>query len=206
VHEEPGGRARDIARERLLAAGMEITDNYVACGVSVDLLVRDPSDAKRVAVFVDAERAEHRPVDLPERVDQHSMLERAGWTVCRLPATTVLSDPDKVVDLVRTELHHAPTGRKTARPEEIIDYVLVDTQDGIGFDDPVPALGITPEDRVDYHWDVPSVSQRLDAGEPVFRSQFEIDLYDALANRDGIKVTPQWPARAEIIALVVTAG
>ena len=48
------------------------------------------AQAKRVAVFVDADRAAHRPPDTPERVDQHAVLERAGWTVVRVPATRAL--------------------------------------------------------------------------------------------------------------------
>jgi very-short-patch-repair endonuclease len=153
----------------------------VACGVSVDLLVCDEAQGKRVALFIDADRAVHRPPDTPERVDQHSLLERAGWTVARAPATEWLPEMAATVERVAVDEADLP----------IPDASLLD-------------LDIAAEDRADYHWDAPPVERRLAAGEDVFQSGFERDLYTALARVDGLNVVPQWPSRGKSIDLVVT--
>ena len=63
---------------------------------------------------------------------------------------------------------------------------------------------IEAEDRADYHWEVGSVDARLHAGEDVFMSDFERELYDRLAGIDGLTVVPQWPCRGKQIDLVAT--
>ncbi len=53
---------------------------------------------------------------------------------------------------------------------------------------------IEPEDRADYHWDVPSVAARLEAGEAVFMSDFEQELCGWLA-------TARWPQSRPAVAV-----
>ena len=65
-------------------------------------------------------------------------------------------------------------------------------------------LDIAAEDRADYHWEIPPVEKRLAAGEAVFHSDFERDLYTMLARVDDLMVVPQWPTRGKSIDLVIT--
>ena len=62
----------------------------------------------------------------------------------------------------------------------------------------------TPEDLADYHWEVGSVDARLHAGDAVFMSDFERELYDRIAAVDGINCVPQWPSRGKFIDIVIT--
>jgi len=205
THREPSGRAREELREALAGRDLELIDDYIACGVSVDLLVFDRQNRQRVAVFVDADRSQRRPPDTPERVDQHSLLERAGWAVVRIPASEDLIDLDRSVRTVLDAL--TASSKLSGLAEDEVgrwELVIVDPS-GV----PVPApdlldLEIAPEDRADYHWDAPPVKARLNAGEAVFMSDFERRLYDMLAAQDGISVVPQWPSRGKSIDLVLT--
>lgn len=204
VHREPSGPARDALRVGLESEGCEVTEDYVACGVSIDLLVRDRAALKRVAVFVDADRAKHRPPDVPERVDQHGLLERAGWTVVRAAATETLPCLGEAVARVRAALDASPELTPASVHEAHQAVVVVDAR-GL----PVPTgdildLEIEAEDRADYNWSVPSVEARLAAGEPVFMSDFEWQLFDLLAANSDLKVVPQWPSRGKSIDLVIT--
>ena len=64
--------------------------------------------------------------------------------------------------------------------------------DPIGVPVPTPDLldlEIAPEDRADYHWDMPSVQARLHAGEAVFMSDFERQLYDMLVVQEDLSRT-----------------
>lgn len=204
AHREPSGRARKELREALAERGLELTDDYIACGVSVDLLAHDRENRRRIAIFVDADRAENRPPDTPERVDQHSLLERAGWTVVRVPATEDLVDLDRSVGTVVETLAASPELSEPSADEGRRAVVVVDPS-GV----PVPApdlldLEIAPEDRADYHWDPPSVRARLNAGEAVFMSDFERQLHDLLVAQSGVQVVLQWPSRGKSIDLVLT--
>ncbi|UGS36768.1 AAA domain-containing protein [Capillimicrobium parvum] len=202
AHREPGGRARRAVKETCTARGLNVIEDYVACGVSIDLLVSSDDEIRRAAVFVDAERDQHPPVHVPERIDQHELLQRAGWQVVRLPATTILDRPDLIDRAIDAALHDAQPRVVGEHLEEPIRQVLVD-----GAPEPEVALldlEIEPEDRADYHWDIPSVSARLASGEAVFMSGFEEELYGSLVIHDDLKVVPQWPSRGKSIDLVVT--
>lgn len=204
AHREPAGPARRALAQALEADGLRVIENYVACGVSVDLLVRDDDNAKRVAVFVDADRAIHRPPDTPERVDQHALLERAGWTVVRAPACEALPDVAAAQKRVRDALAASPALRRLEREEQARGHVAIHDAELPIPDSSLLDLDMAAEDRADYHWDAPSVERRLAAGEDVFQSGLERDLYTALARIDGLTVVPQWPSRNKHIDLVVT--
>lgn len=55
AHQEPSGRARREIDKAVSELGLNVEENFVAAGTSIDLLVRDGSSGKRVGVFVDAE-------------------------------------------------------------------------------------------------------------------------------------------------------
>ena len=205
AHREPAGPARQELITALRDDGLIVAEDYVACGVSVDVLVRDDAAAKRVAVFVDANRAQHRPPDTPERVDQHALLERAGWTVVRVPASESLPTITASVREIRAALTASQSLRvgvaeEAARSQIDVDAAALDQPTG----DALLDLDVAVEDRADYHWEVATVEARLAAGEDVFQSAFECDLYTALARVDGLQVVPQWPSRGKSIDLVVT--
>ena len=205
AHRTPGGKARWRVAKALLDAGFEIEEDFVACGASIDLLVTSDAGA-RVAVFVDAEVDPHPAVAALHRVDVHSLLERAGWRVVRIPATEALPNPQKIVGLVSS----AVEGVDAAGSGEVVDApyatVSVDRQKMEEWIQGLEDLGetIEPEDRADYHWEVGSVEARLHAGETVFMSDFERELYDWIAATDGLVCVPQWPSRGKFIDLVVT--
>ena len=207
VHREPECRARRVLAESLRETGLVGVENYVACGVNADIVASDVSSMRRAAVLVDADHDHHRPPDTPERIDQQALLERAGWSVVRVPATEVLSTPEISVQRVKEAVSLGQVLPSEDVAEESRTLVTVD---GAGL--PVPSDGldldseITPEDRADYNWEVPSVEARLAAGEPVFMSEFEKDLYSELSQAGGpdLKVVPQWPTRNKQIDLVLT--
>ena len=207
VHREPDGRARRTVADALSEAGLESSENYVACGVNADLVASDPGSLRRAAVLVDAERDPHRPPDTPERIDQQALLERAGWSVVRIPATEVLSSPEVSVKRVKEAVARGQVVPSAELGEESRTLVTVDAA---GLPVPQDLLDldgeITPEDRADYNWEVPPVETRLASGEPVFMSQFEKDLFSELSQAGGadLKVVPQWPTRNKQIDLVLT--
>ena len=205
AHREPTGPSRQALAAALTDAGLRVVQNYVACGVSVDLLVDDDIAAKRVAVFVDADRATHRPPDTPERVDQQAVLERAGWTVVRAPATETLPLLSASVELILAALQRSRALRTVDGPDEAAHDTIEIDENEVPITDPAFLdLEIAAEDRADYHWEVASVEKRLAAGEAVFHSDFERDLYTMLARHDDLRVVPQWPARGKSIDLVIT--
>lgn len=202
AHREPAGRARQAVAAACSRRGLGVVENYIACGISIDLLVTNEDGTRRAAVFVDAERDLHPPVNVPERVDQHELLQRAGWEVVRLPATTVLDRPElaeRAIDAALRRAEPMTVGRDIEEP------VMQTVVDGVPLaDESLLDLEIEPEDRADYHWDVPSVAARHEAGEAVFMSGFEEELCGSLAIHDDLKVVPQWPSRGKYIDLVVT--
>ena len=202
THREPSGRARDQVKQDALARGLEVVEDYVACGVSVDLLITTADGSRRAAVFVDAERDEHPPVNVPERVDQHELLRRAGWQIVRLPATVVLDEPHASAAAIETALTAAGRMAVGEQTEEPVTQITIHghPDNDAGLRD----LEIAHEDCPDYHWDVPSVEARLHAGEAVFMSGFEEELYSSLAAVDDLKIVPQWPSRGKCIDLVIT--
>jgi very-short-patch-repair endonuclease len=202
AHREPTGRARRTVKDTCTARGLEVVEDYVACGVSIDLLVISQDGRRRAAVFVDAERDLHPPVHVQHRVDQQELLQRAGWQVVRLPATTVL-DRESIVDrIIDAALRDAEPMAVDEAAEESVTQVVVDGIPAV--EDQLLDLEIEPEDRADYHWDVASVPTRLASGEAVFMSEFEEELHGSLAVHDDLKVVPQWPSRGKSIDLVIT--
>jgi very-short-patch-repair endonuclease len=175
--------------------------------VNADLVASDASSSRRAAVLVDAERDPHRPPDIPERIDQQALLERAGWAVVRIPATEVLASPEVSVKRVQEAVARGQVVPSAESAEESRTLVTVDAaglpvpEDLLDLDDE-----ITPEDRADYNWEVPPVETRLASGEPVFMSQFEKDLFSELSQAGGadLKVVPQWPTRNKQIDMVLT--
>jgi very-short-patch-repair endonuclease len=204
AHHEPTGEARLRVASALEEAGFEVQKDFVACGTSIDLLVRDRDRDARVAVFVDAELDEHPPADALRRVDAHGLLERAGWSVVRMPASEALPHPRSAVDLVSASLEQASSSAYSRVEEPAYATVTVAAEVDVAAHDLDLDGEIELEDRADYHWDVASVEARLSAGEDVFQSDFERQLYDHLAGIDGLKVVPQWPTRGKLIDLVLT--
>jgi very-short-patch-repair endonuclease len=205
AHRTPGGEARRRVARALVDAGFDVEEDFIACGASIDLLVTSEAGA-RIAVFVDAEVDPHPAVAALHRVDVHSLLERAGWNVVRIPATEALPNPQRIVGLVSSALD----GVSAVATIEVVDApyatVSVDRQKIEEWIEGLEDLGaeIEPEDRADYHWEVGSVEARLHAGDTVFMSDFERELYDRIAAVDGVVCVPQWPSRGKFIDLVVT--
>jgi very-short-patch-repair endonuclease len=207
VHREPEGRARRTLADALGEAGLDMAENYVACGVNTDLVVSDAVSSRRAAVLVDAERDPHRPPDTPERIDQQALLERAGWEVVRISATEVLSSPEFSVEKVQNAVARGQVVPSAESPEENRTLVTVDAA-GLPVPEDLLELDgeITPEDRADYNWEAPPVEARLASGEPVFMSEFEKHLFSELSQAGGpeLKVVPQWPTRNKQVDLVLT--
>ena len=202
THHEPSGLARVLVTEACEARGLGVVEGYVACGISIDLLVLSHDGSRRVAVFVDAERDPQPPVNMPERVDQDELLKRAGWQVVRLPATTALQHGDQIDRAIDVALRDATPMIINRAAEAAVAQLI--TYEPPAADDEHLDPEIEPEDRADYHWEVPSVSTRLALGDHVFDSGFEEELYSSLAVFDHIKVVPQWPSRGKSIDLVIT--
>jgi len=206
AHRTPSGEARRRVAVALVDAGFEVEEDFVACGAAIDLLAISPSGA-RVAVFVDAEVDPHPPVNAPQRVDVHSLLQRSGWRIVRIPATVALPTPQQAVGLVSAAVQGVELEQRTQASEAAFATITVDRQ---GIEDWIDGLGeveeIAPEDRADYHWEVGSVDARLHAGDTVFMSDFERELYDRLAAEEGLICVPQWPSRGKFIDLVITDG
>ena len=204
AHRTPGGEARQRVAAALNDAGFEVQEDFVACGAAIDLLVISPGGA-RVAVFVDAEVDPHPPVNALHRVDVHSLLRRAGWRIVRIPAATALPSPQRAVGLVSAAVEGVELSDRGKFSEQAYATVDVDRQsikdwvDGLA-----PLDDIAPEDLADYHWEVGSVDARLHAGDAVFMSDFERELYDRIAAVDGINCVPQWPSRGKFIDIVIT--
>ncbi|MCY4086123.1 MAG: DUF559 domain-containing protein [Actinomycetia bacterium] len=207
AHRDPASQARKRVGAALSEAGFETTEDFVACGVCLDLLVADPASGRRAAVFVDAEIDPSRPADALERIDAHSVLERAGWTVLRVPATESLPDPQRAVERVKERFGDSTSKVAAAPDESVFDTVRVSEQPEpaeyieVG---EVLAQEIDREDRSDYFWEIGPVEARLHAGDEVFQSDFERELYDCLALIEGLHLVSQWPSRDKFIDLVVT--
>ena len=205
AHRTPGGEARRRVSTALIHAGFDVQEDFVACGASIDLVVTSPTGA-RVALFVDAELDPHPAVAAMQRVDVHSLLDRAGWQVLRAPATEALPNPERVVELVTKTLE----GLEGVADGVVVDpayaTVSVDRQRIEDWIDDLDELGddIAPEDRADYHWEVGPVDARIRDGQTVFMSDFERELYDGIASIEDLDCVPQWPTRGKFIDLVVT--
>jgi very-short-patch-repair endonuclease len=205
AHRTPGGEARRRVAQALAEAGFDVKEDFVACGVSIDLVAIAENGA-RAAVFVDAEVDPHPDTAALERVDAHALLERAGWTVIRIPATEALPTAQKSVGLVI----EATSGQRVAEKHEVDDptygTVSVERQKIEKWLEDLDLLAeeLDAEDRADYYWEVPDVDTRLRNGETVFMSDFEREMYDRVAVVDGLVAVPQWPCRGKLIDLVVT--
>jgi very-short-patch-repair endonuclease len=99
--------------EALRAQGVEVLHQYPACGFSIDLLCR--LDEAELAVECDGElyhQDEHGTLRL-EDVERQAILERAGWTVLRIPYRKWLKLPEQQLDRVLAELR----GKSDGGPE-----------------------------------------------------------------------------------------
>lgn len=203
IHHEPRDTMRSRVVSTLTDAGFQIEERFIAGGISIDIKVTDPETGARVALFVDSKLDPHPPATTVRRVDGHGLLERAGWRVLRLSATDV-ADQQFVVKLVRDAVDEAAP-RRVMDGESAAYQTLSAVAEPEGELDEAWVPGeIAAEDRADYHWPVPSVEERLRAGEDVFESDFERLLYDSLAVDTGVHVVPQWPSRGKRIDLVIT--
>lgn len=208
AHREPVTEARRRAAATLRDAGLHVTEQYVACGAGVDMVVHDPQTWARVAVFIDGEIDPQPPPTADRRVDAQGLLERAGWTVHRILAEEALGDPGRLVGRVRKALARCgPRERPKLDAERHFLWAAEPEPDPREpqADPAQSAAGsVASEDYADYHWPAPSVEARLAAGEDVFQSDFERELYDRLAINEDLRVVPQWRSRGKFIDLVVT--
>jgi AAA domain len=127
AHRTPGGEARARVTKALIDAGFGVEEDFVACGTSIDLLVTADTGA-RVAVFVDAEIDPHPATAALNRVDAHSLLERAGWRVLRIPATEALPSPQKAIGLVTDMFSDAEPKKHDDPSDPAYGTVRVDRQ------------------------------------------------------------------------------
>jgi very-short-patch-repair endonuclease len=208
AHREPLTVARRRAAQALIAANLRAVEQFVACGVGVDLVVHDPESWARAAIFIDGEIDTAPPPTADRRVDAQGLLERAGWTVERILADEALGDPARLISRVRDALARCGPREKPAVDAKRHHTWRAGSDPGRG---PAPtqiaavgSVGIAPEDLQTYHWSAPSVESRLASGEDVFQSDFERDLYDRLAQNENLRVVPQWPSRGKFIDLVLT--
>ena len=202
IHHEPRDEVRGRIASILETAGLQVEERYIAGGVSVDLKVVDPETRARIAVFVDSKLDPHPPAVVVRRIDGQGLLERAGWTVLRIPPSDFV-DPAHVVTHTRDALAVAQS-RSEAGSDDL-PYMEVECEP---LDDEEEALRlaspIAVEDRADHHWESAAVEDRLRAGDDVFQSDFEKQLYDHLALEAELQVVPQWPSRGKLIDLVIT--
>lgn len=203
AHREPDTESRRRIARALEETEMDVRHDFVAGGVGIDLVAYDPLTNARVGVFVDAEFDSRPPITTLNRVDAHALLTRAGWTLERVPAVKALTGPDEWAAEFSGIIKNLPAG--STREVEPIHATVRLERSVLGRDDLAPlARDITPEDRADYAWDPPDVQTRLRAGEDVFQSEFEVDLYDRLSVHDGVTLVPQWPSMGKRIDLVLT--
>lgn len=202
IHHEP----RDAMRERLASllqeASLHVEERFVAGGTSIDLKVVDPETRGRIAIFVDSKLAPDPPATVVRRVDAQGMLERAGWKVLRVPAAE-MDRPWNVVETVLSALGEVGPRPEADEREPAFGQVQCEVdpteRSAVDFDGEIDL-----EDRADYRWEPADVETRLQAGEDVFQSDFERQLYDRLAVKTGLTVIPQWPSRNKSIDLVLT--
>ena len=194
---------------RVLAdAGLPAIERFVACGVGVDLVVHDPDTGARVAIFVDGEIDPAPPPTADRRVDAQGLLERAGWTVERILAEEALRDQAPLLARVRAAFERCgPRDKPALEGQRHFTWTVPAARDDRAALAQAPiigSVGIAPEDLATHHWPAPSVETRLKTGEDVFQSDFERDLYDRLAQDEGLQVVPQWRSRGKYIGLVIT--
>lgn len=93
----------DVA-EALRARGIEVRHQYPACGLSIDLVCE--LDGVRLAVECDGELYhldEHGELRI-EDLERQAILERAGWSVLRIPYRSWRSGPTDEVERVLAAL------------------------------------------------------------------------------------------------------
>lgn len=201
---EPSCRAREVLREALEGVGLDVEEDFPIAGTRIDLLVKDPDTGARVAVFCDAQGALLRPADAPSRIASHALLARAGWTIRRAPATRVLDAPEQVVTDIQKAIGKA-AGIATTESDEPHVATVHATAAGWTAAQPSSAPAtLAPEDLADYPWDPPPAHRRIAAGDVVFMSDFERDLFDELSAVGDLQVVPQWPSCGKMIDLVIT--
>jgi very-short-patch-repair endonuclease len=207
AHKEPITEARHRAAAALRANQLGVAEQFVACGVGVDLVVHDPQTWARVAVFIDGRGDPEPPPTADRRVDAQGLLERAGWTVERVLAEEALGDRHRLVTRLRLALERCgPRQRPDLDAERHFSWdVEPEPEDElVGAVTTGTSSSIAREDYADYHWPAPTVEARLAAGEDVFQSDFERELYDRLARDEDLQVVPQWRSRGKFIDLVIT--
>lgn len=77
---------------RLSAAGYYVQSQYPVGAFRIDIVVNGVGN-KRLAVECDGERF-HRIEDLEQDADRQAILERLGWTFCRIRGSSFYRDPD----------------------------------------------------------------------------------------------------------------
>lgn len=206
AHKEPITEARARVAAALADAGFGVNEQFVACGVGVDLVVHDPETWARAAIFVDGELDPAPPPTTDRRVDAHAMFERAGWVVERVLAEEAFRDPEGAVQRVSAALERCGSRKRPEldRQRHTRVDVVAEPEPAQLISDELLAIEVAPEDRATYHWPAPSVEARLASGEDVFQSDFERELHDRLAQHSDLKIIPQWPSRGKFIDLVVT--
>lgn len=97
--------------EALVRRGYEVQNQYPACGFWIDLVVSRPDNLKvRLAVECDGERwhsDEHGDLKL-EDLEREEILERAGWTMLRIPYSAWRKTREE--QLSRVDLWFSPPG------------------------------------------------------------------------------------------------
>lgn len=107
--------------QALAACGIEGIAQYPSCGFFIDIVARQ--DSSRVAIECDGEiwhLDEHGELR-PEDVVRQEILERAGWTVLRIPYRRWLTDPDEQIARVVSALAEAE------KEEEEVELVATAT-------------------------------------------------------------------------------
>jgi very-short-patch-repair endonuclease len=207
AHQEPITEARRRAARTLRDRGLGVTQQFVACGVGVDLVAHDRETWARVAVFIDGALDPEPPPTADRRVDAQGLLERAGWTVERILSEEAVSDAERLLARVRGALQRCgPRDRPDLDAEHYFARDVGSVPQDMASRAVVvgAATSIAREDSADYHWPAPSVEARRASGEDVFQSDFERELHDRLSRDQALRVVPQWPSRGKFIDLVIT--
>lgn len=106
----------DVA-EALRARGIDVRHQYPACGFSIDLVCE--FDGNRLAVECDGEifhHDEHGNLRM-EDIERQAVLERAGWTVLRIPYRKWRADPTVQVQRIIEALAELTTEEDEADDE-----------------------------------------------------------------------------------------
>ena len=101
----------------LASAGVQVIAQYPSCGFFIDVVAE--ANNCRVAIECDGEiwhLDEHGDSRI-EDIERQEVLERAGWTVIRIPYRSWRENPDVQIRRVLSELNHI--SEATTKPQEI---------------------------------------------------------------------------------------